>query len=161
MVVAKPRGFVRRGVGTEIGRQPGHDPVDEAGGVPEVRVAALRDADQPAHVENPAVGDRVGGHQLGRPGVVPGAVLDEVAGAGDRPRIGGGGLVVVRVGVGIFDDAGHLDPDGAYLGRDAAPEVFGRDHLQLARSWAAVGGQSTSRNRQDGQRPDRDGAHRR
>src|SRR5258708_23588316 len=51
----------------------------------------------------------ISGQQLLGPRVVADPVQDHQLGGGRRPPVTGGGLVGMRIGVGIGDDAGHRD----------------------------------------------------
>jgi hypothetical protein len=122
----------------------GDDRVDHLGDgrgvVPLVRVVALLQADDVADVEHDAARDRVCVEQLGRPAVVADPVHDHDLRAGQRARVARGRLVVVRVGVRVDDQARHRHLRARQLLRDAAPEVLGRDDLELRRGALCRGG---------------------
>ena len=139
------------------------DPVDVGGRVPEVRVVAVLLAQQVRDVQHLPPGVWAGVQQLGRPGVVAGAVDDHEAGPSDQPRVARSRVIVVWVGGGIGDHAGDVRALSAQLGRDAAPEVLGRDDLhpggragRASSAAAACGGSQQRRgypqesNHQDG-----------
>ncbi len=77
--------------------------------VPAVRIAAVRHLDDVADIDQLEVCRAVGGEQLAHPGVVADAVLDDDVGVRDVARVGRARVVVVRVGVGIRDDALDVD----------------------------------------------------
>ena len=102
-----------------------------------MRVAARLDPDEVADVEHDAPVHGVGGEQLVRPRVVADAVDDRELRAGERARVGGGRLVVVRIGRRARDHARDVHAVAAELRGDAAPEVLRRDDLQDAAARAA------------------------
>jgi hypothetical protein len=83
--------------------------------VPAVGVAAGLDPDEIADVEDDSSRDGIRCDQLVRPGVVADAVHDHHPRTRDRARVGGGRLVVVRVGRGTRDHAADLNPVAAEL----------------------------------------------
>ncbi len=118
--------------------------------VPAVRVAAVGlDADELPDVEHDAAAQRAGGDEPRRPRVVADPVLDHHPGAGDRAGVDGGGLVVVRVGRRVRDDARDVDAVAAELGGDAAPEVLGGDDLERAAGGLGAGGRGGDEGREE------------
>src|SRR5205823_3688305 len=126
-----------------------HDRVDRAlhvpRRVPEVGVAAGLCAHEIADGDHVAAGYRVRVYQLGRPRVVAHAVHQRELGLGEGARVGWGGLVVVRVGGRVVDQARDLHAVAAELRGDAAPEVLGGHYAQApvrcSGGGAAAGGQ--------------------
>src|SRR5207302_6791471 len=90
-------------------------------------------------------GRRVRLEQLESPGVVADAVDEHVVRLRERSRILWRGVVVVRIGVRIGDDARHLDVLAAHLRGDAAPEVLNRHDLHSARDRTGRGAQPAGR----------------
>src|SRR5256885_12246434 len=101
-----------------------------------MRVVTRLLADEIADSEHRTARRGVRREQLGGPGVVAGAVDDHVARLGDHPRVLRSGVIVVRVGVRVGDDARHADVFASDLGGDAAPKVLGGYHLHTARERA-------------------------
>ena len=94
---------------------------DVGGAVPAVRVVAVLQPQQCADVQDHARRRRVGGEQLGRPGVVADAVDDGQLGRGQRAGVSGRGLVGVRVRGGVGDDALDVRPGRRRAGRRCCP----------------------------------------
>ena len=112
-----------------VGRRQLVDDLEDVGRVvPKVGIAAGRHVHERADVDDGPPICRVGREQLRRPGVVPRPVHDHEAGLGEGPGVGGGALVVVRIGVRVVDDARDLRLASAELRGEAAPDVLRGDH---------------------------------
>ncbi len=115
----------------EVRRDAVDDLVDVGRQIPQVRVVALFLAEEVGHGQHRPPRGRVRVHQLRHPGVVAGSVDDHVLRLRDQASVRWRRLVSVRIGVGVDDDAGHLDVGATDLRGDAAPEVLRRDDLDL------------------------------
>ena len=112
------------------GGDRGDDGVHVCRVVPAVRIAAVGHSDEGADVDDVLAGGVVGREQLGHPRVVADAVLDDDAAPASVAGVCSARVIVVRVGVGVRDDALNVDLAAAELGRDRAPEVLGRHDVQ-------------------------------
>ena len=124
-------------------------------GIPAMRVPVRRHPDERADIEDvtPRNGVRID-EPLG-PGVVADAVLDHEVRRRNRSRVFGRRLIVVRIRVGVVDDARHGHAVAAELGSDASPDVLGRHG---ARSAVGPGGADAGTAREgDDERADRHG----
>ena len=106
------------------------------GEVPAVRVAPRRQREQVPDVQHPPPRQRTRLQQLLRPVVVSDAVDDRHVRAGQHAGVLRAGLVAVRVGGRVDDDALHARLLARELRGEASPEVLRRDHVQPARSRA-------------------------
>ena len=145
-----------------VGGDPVGDLLDVIGAVPEVGIVSrllvqqVRDGDQLATL--------VRRKELGAPVVVARSVQDHVVGGGEGPGVPGAALILMRVGVGVGDDAGHRDVRATQLGGDAAPEVLPRHHLQGGSrgggSWSPAAGEPDGQQHRPCQEPaDDSGGH--